>query len=194
MKNKIVLASSSPFRKKLLEQTGIEFEAISPNYKEDISISKSPDDVVKILSEGKARSIADNLNQNAVIIGSDQVFVFNGEIYGKAKNRHEAYERLKMLEGKHHKLVTGLCVIDTEKNLTETISDTVKIYMRKLNEEEIEKYLDTDEWQGVAGSYRIEGKGVSIIEKIEGDYFSVIGLPIFKLLTILRKININIIV
>ncbi len=193
MKNKIILASSSPFRKKLLEQTGLTFEPMPPNYKEDISISQSPEDVVKTLSEGKASNVAKSINENAVIIGSDQVFVFEGKIYGKAKDISEAKKRLKMLSGGHHRLVTGLCVINTESKVTKTISDTVKIYMRNLNDSEIDNYLSTGEWKGVAGSYRIEGKGVALIEKIEGDYFSVIGLPIFKLLTMLREMNVAII-
>ncbi len=193
MKNKIILASSSPFRKKLLEQTGLTFEIMSPNYKEDISVSQSPEEVVKTLSEGKASNVANSINGDAVIVGSDQVFVFKGKIYGKAKDISEAKKRLKMLSGTHHRLVTGLCVINTESKITKTISDTVKIYMRKLNDSEIDNYLNTGEWEGVAGSYRIEGKGVALIERIEGDYFSVIGLPVFKLLTMLREMNVAII-
>ncbi len=193
MSKKIILASSSPFRRQLLEKTGLPFDVIKPDYEENITISSSPEEIAKILSEGKAQSVAKIIDYDAIVIGSDQIFVYDGKIEGKVENRYEAFNRLKMLSGNEHKLISGLSVIDTRMNIIKTIADTVKIFIRKLTDDEINKYLDTNEWKGVAGSYRIEGKGVSIIEKIEGDYYSVIGLPLFKLISILKDMNIPII-
>lgn len=191
MNKQIILASTSPFRKKILEQTGLLFKAMNSGYEEDKSISDNPEELVIKLSEGKALSLKSKIKDDAVIIGSDQVFVAGGKIYGKAFNRSEAFNRLKMLSGTNHKLVTGLYVIDTEKNISKSCADVVDIYMRNLVDDDINKYLDTGEWEGVAGSYRIEGQGVKLLEKISGDYYSVIGLPIFKLLNILEELGIK---
>jgi septum formation protein len=191
MDKEIVLASSSPYRRKILNQTGLTFTVIPPQYEEDMTISDSPEELVMNLSEGKARSVADRIDYPAIVIGSDQVFAFQNIIQSKAEHREEAFNRLKLLAGSCHRLVSGLTVIDNTKDIVKTIHNTVVIHIRKLSDEEINRYLDTGEWIGVAASYRIEGKGVTIIENIEGDYYSVIGLPIFKLITILRELGIK---
>jgi septum formation protein len=191
MDKEIVLASSSPYRRKILNQTGLTFTVVLPQYEEDMTISDSPEELVMTLSEGKARSVADRIDYPAIIIGSDQVFAFQNIIQSKAEHREEAFNRLKLLAGKCHRLISGLTVIDNTKDIVNTIHNTVKIHIRNLSDEEINSYLDTGEWEGVAASYRIEGKGVNIIENIEGDYYSVIGLPIFKLITILRELGIK---
>jgi septum formation protein len=193
MDRKIILASSSSHRRMIMEQTGLDFTVIPPDYVEDMTISDNPEKLVMILSEGKAKSVTEKIDYPAVIIGSDQVFSFEDIIQSKAETREEAFDRLKLMSGKCHRLISGLTVIDNTKNIIKTISNIVKIYLRKLSDDEINRYLDTEEWKGVAASYRIEGRGVCLMEKIEGDYYSVIGLPVFKLLTILRDINVKII-
>jgi septum formation protein len=191
-KKQIILASSSPFRKKILEQTGLDFKVIKPDYNENMNITDTPEELVKVLSEGKAENVESMIDYNAVIISSDQIFVFENQLGGKVRTRKEAFERLKRLSGRMHRLISGLTVLDTEKQVIQSITDIVNIYMRALTTEEINSYLDTGEWKEVAGSYRIEGQGVKLIESIEGDYFSVIGLPVFKLLTMLRNMEIPI--
>ncbi len=193
MERKIILASSSPHRKMIMKQTGLDFIVIPPYYEEDMDLSNNPEELVMTLSEGKARSVAEKIDFPAVIIGSDQVFAYENIIQSKADTREEAYNRLKLMAGKCHRLISGLTVIDNTNNIIKTISNIVKIYLRNLTDKEINRYLDTEEWKGVAASYRIEGRGVCLMEKIEGDYYSVIGLPVFKLLTILREMNMNII-
>lgn len=187
---KIILASSSPRRKELLEKTGIVFEIIPSTYEEDMSIDLSPVELSIFLSKQKAESVAEN-NPDAVVIGADTFVVLGDKVLGKPHIKEKAKEMLSILSGKQHSVITGFTVI--EKLANKSISQTVetKVYFKNLTDEEIKDYVDTGEPLDKAGAYAIQGIGKKLVEKIEGDYSNIVGLPIDNVMEILKEFNIE---
>lgn len=188
---RIILASQSKPRKELMKQLGIPFEVVVSDYEEDHSLSNNPYELVKLLALGKAKDVAKKV-KNAIIIGADSMVLFNDRLIGKPKNKEEAYDMIKELCGNTHILITGLAVIDTEKNIEETVHCESKITFRKLTEEEINSYLNSFDCTKFAGAYAIEHKAMLFTEKIEGSYTNVVGLPMEKLAVILKKLGVNV--
>lgn len=139
MKN-IILASSSPRRKKLLEKTGLKFTVVHSNFKEKLDQNIEPHKLVKSLSLGKAVEVAER-SKNAIVISGDTVIVFNGETIGKPKNSEDAKKTLNRMSGKTHLAITGFAIIDTDTNKTVSKSTETKVYFRKLTQEEIDSYV-----------------------------------------------------
>lgn len=180
----IILASASPRRKELLKQIGLTFRVVESNIEEVIETDIEPQELAEKLSLKKAEKIA-RTEKDALIIAADTLIVFQGKILGKPKDADDAYRTLAMLAGNIHTVITGLTVLDSSTGKLITKSVGTKVFMKEMNDEEIHRYIATGEPLDKAGAYGIQGKGALLIEKIEGDYFNVVGLPLFELRKVL---------
>ena len=189
---KIILASSSKHRKKLLNQLKIKFSTISPDIDESRKRNESVDEYVKRLSIEKARKVASE-NKNAIVIGSDEVAVVDKKILGKPLKKVNAVKQLKMISNKSVIFKTGLCVIDTQTNKQYSSVTNYMIKVKKLTNNEILSYIGKEDILNCAGSIKLEGLAIAIVEKAYGnDPTSVIGLPLIKLRIYLSKMGIDI--
>lgn len=168
----LILASNSPRRKEILEMLGYEFEIRPTDADENIK-NMSPEQTVKELSSRKAQ--AADRNTNDIVIGSDTIVCLDNEILGKPVNETDAKRMLSKLSGKGHTVYTGVTILQGENIITKAIS--AKVYFRELTHKEIDRYISTGEPLDMAGAYGIQGKGAAFIEKIDGDYYAVMGLP-----------------
>ena len=184
---RIILASASPRRRELLEQIGVDFEVI-PSNAEEVITSREPGEVVKELSYQKAEDVASGISEG-IIIGSDTIVYHDGRIMGKPSDRDEAREMLRNIQGNTHSVFTGVTVIVKEngKSSCDTFFRETKVHVYPMTEQEIEKYLDTGEPMDKAGAYGIQGKFAAWIEAIEGDYNTVVGLPVSSLWQVLKR-------
>lgn len=193
MKTKtIILASSSPRRRNLLKKTGLKFKVVESKFDEKIDLKSKlkPHELVKKLSFKKAKIVAKN-HKNSIIIGADTIVFLKGKILGKPKDKEDAKRMLEILSGKTHVVVTGFTIIDTELNKTVTKSIETKVSIKKLSDQEIDGYITTKEPFGKAGAYAIQEKGSIFIEKVEGDFFNAVGLPIYSLMIELKNLGIK---
>lgn len=178
---KIILASASPRRRELLAQAGYEFD-IQVSHKEEVYISETPDEIVKELALLKAKDIAEqNDAKNMIVIGADTVVAHKGAILGKPKSKEDAFDMIRAFQGDKHQVYTGVAILDYDVDGKETIvNHAVKtdLYVNPMTDEEIWKYIESDNIMDKAGSYGIQSGFAVYIEKIEGDYFNVVGLPI----------------
>lgn len=178
---KIILASASPRRRELLAQAGYEFE-IQVSHKEETYTSETPNEIVKELALLKAKDIAEqNDAKNMIVIGADTVVAHKGMILGKPKSKDDAYEMIKGFQGDKHQVYTGVAILDYDADGKETVvNHAVKtdVYVNPMTDEEIWNYIESDNVMDKAGSYGIQSGFAVYIEKIEGDYFNVVGLPI----------------
>jgi septum formation protein len=188
---KIILASASPRRKELLEKIGLKFEVEPSNYAEDMHSRLSPDKLARAISLEKARAVA-RKHKNAIVIAADTFIVFRGKIMGKPNTEAEARKMLMALRGKSHSVITGFTILDTEENKVLTKSVETVIHIKKLTPEEIDGYVKSKEPLDKAGAYAIQGLGSVIVERIEGDYFNVMGLPLRALAESLTEFGIHI--
>lgn len=186
----IVLASSSPRRKELLEKTGLKFKIIPSSLNEKIEQNLTPAKLVKSLSLQKAKDVAKK-EKNAIIIAADTMVFLGDEIIGKPKDKTHAKQILKRLSGKSHFIITGFTIINSLDNMTIIKSVKTTVYMKKMTDKEIDDYIKTEEPLDKAGAYGIQGLGGKFIEKIKGDYFNVVGLPLPALLKSLKKFCIH---
>jgi septum formation protein len=182
---KIVLASASPSRKKLLESVGINPEIIVSGVDEEDSKfnALSPKDLVIALAIMKAHSVRDRVTGDALIIGADSTFEFNGKSFGKPLTREIAIARAKEVRGHFGLLHTGQCVIDTKQGIEVSDISTSKVYFAAMTDSEIESYVDSGEPLEVAGGFTLDGLSAPFISKIDGDPSGIIGLS----LQLLRK-------
>lgn len=189
MKN-IILASGSLRRKELLDQMGLVYETIVSDVDEDGLGEMPPAELVQALANLKAKAVAKDAvdrEKDAIVIGADTIVVLDDQILGKPKDSLAAEKMLSLLSGKMHMVYTGVSIVDTKDWAEETFVQSSKVYMKEMSEEEIKAYVGTKEPLDKAGSYGIQGKGGVFIERIEGDYFSVMGLPIAKLYECLKN-------
>lgn len=180
----IILASASPRRKQLLEQVGLEFSCITADVDEKAFLNLEPRELVKQLAWHKAQAVARQTKQG-IIIAADTVVVLDDLIMGKPLNREDARQKLTLLSGREHQVMTGICVINKHNDSHPTEVEVTKVTFRHLLDGEIRAYLDSDEWVDKAGGYGIQGLGALLIEKIDGCYFNVVGLPLGKLYRLL---------
>ena len=186
---KIILASSSIHRKKLLQQIKLNFTAISPDIDESRNKNEPVNKFVKRLSIEKAMKIA-MLKKNSIVIGSDEIAVVDNKILGKPLTKKNARKQLNLISGKKVIFKTGICVIDTNtmKKLSSVVNYSIK--MRKISKNTINNYIDKEDMLNCAASIRIEGLAISLIEKATGeDPTSIIGLPLIRLITYLEKLG-----
>lgn len=180
-KTRIILASASPRRKELMAMAGYEFE-IKVSHKEEIYHSTSPDEIVKELSLLKAKDIAEQEEKkNVIIVGADTVVAHNGKILGKPVSEEDAFQMIKSFQGDKHQVYTGVAILKYDSEGKETvINQAVKtdVYVNSMTDQEIWAYIEKDNVLDKAGAYGIQSGFAIYIEKIEGDYFNVVGLPI----------------
>src|SRR3989344_8421951 len=189
---KIVVASASRRMKKLLEQIGLQFEVCVSNFDEKEGSNLTPHELAKNLSLGKAKEVASKY-KNAIIISADTFVSFKGAILSKPETKENARQTLKLLSGRAHPIITGFTILDTRTGKTVSKSIETKVYMKKLTDEEIEGYIKTGEPLDKAGAYGIQERGAMFVEKIEGDYSNVVGLPLYELVEELKKFGIKVI-
>lgn len=186
----IILASASPRRKELLEKIGLKFEVELSNYEEDIPPGLEPHELAQKISLEKAEAVA-RQHQNAIVIAADTFGVLDGQILGKPHTEKEAREMLAAISGKSHSVITGFSIIDTDNNQKLSQSVETKVYIRKLTLAEIDAYVKSKEPLDKAGAYAIQGLGAVLVERIEGDYYNVVGLPLSALTEALKEFGIK---
>jgi septum formation protein len=182
----LVLASTSVYRRKLLERLGIPFRCVAPLFDESelSGVGKTPHAVAEALAEGKAASVA-VLEPGATVIGCDQLVALEGRILGKPGTLERAVEQLETLAGRTHELITALVVLRAERSLRHT--DVTRLRMRELTRPEIERYVKHDRPVDCAGSYKLEQRGIVLFENIESeDHSAITGLPLIRLTSLLR--------
>ena len=187
---KIILASASPRRRELLNQIGIEHDVLVSNIDESGPCKLPPKLYVESLATMKAKAVAKDLKykkEDILVIGADTIVVLGNEILGKPKDSQDAKNMLGILSGKMHIVYTGVTVINANNNHMESFVEGTKVYFREMTKKEIDSYVSTKEPLDKAGSYGIQGRGGVFVEKIEGDYFTVMGLPICKLYETLQR-------
>jgi septum formation protein len=188
---KIILASASPRRKEILGITGLKFTVCASDYEEDLDLSLRPRQLARFLSRKKAEAVSGNY-RNALIIAADTFIVFKNRLLGKPHTDKEAEKMLRMLNGRSHSVITGFTIIDTGIGRKLSRSVETKVYFKRLSSEEIHAYIRSKEPLDKAGAYAIQGLGAVFIEKIEGDFFNVVGLPLCALTDALRQFGVNV--
>ena len=189
---KVILASSSKFRKQLLDKLNISFKCISPDIDEKRLNNEAVKDYVKRLSIEKASKIACS-NQKSIIIGSDEVADLKGRIIGKPITKKNAKKQLRMLSGNKVVFRTGLCVLNSETGKYYASVNNYNIFFKDLDDNIINKYLESDDVLNCAASIRIEGLAINLVRKMNGaDPSSIMGLPLIKLIDYLARFNIDI--
>jgi len=188
---KSVLASTSPYRRELLARLGLPFTVAEPRVEERIAQDVEPAELVRNFALGKALSLAAAF-PDAVVIGSDQVFVAGGEIGGKPGTAERAFEQLKRMSGGTHTFYTGLAAVDTVSGENRISCVPFSVTLRDLSDHEIRNYIRRENPLNCAGAFMIEGLGIALMEKLEGaDFTSLIGLPLIELVSMLRSLGIN---
>lgn len=186
----IILASQSPRRKELLGQMGLRgFKIISPDVDEHVEGNPSPAQMVEELSMRKARAVAAEADEDDLIIAADTVVALDGAVLGKPEDERDAFSMLSALSGNRHMVYTGVTVLRGSKAIT-SHEETV-VTFRDLEPDEISDYIETGEPMDKAGAYGIQGLGALLVSGIEGDYFNVMGLPVYRLGRILAGFGID---
>ncbi len=182
----LILASTSPHRRLLLERLGLPFTVVAPGVDETASVREPVEALVRRLSRAKAEAVAARY-PGALIIGSDQAAEREGKILGKPGGHPEALLQLKAASGKYLKFYTGLCFLDTRNGQRDEHLDVTRVIFRTLSDAEIERYLRAEQPYDCAGSFKSEGMGISLFEGIEShDPSALIGLPLIALCRFLR--------
>lgn len=185
---RFIVASASPRRKELLSNVGFSFDVIPSDADESCDGELTPVELVRELALRKAKSVFEK-NTDAVVLGCDTVVEYGGTVLGKPESREDAKRMLKMLSGKTHNVHTGVCITDSEN--TVSFEKTVKVEFYELTDELIDSYVATGECDDKAGAYGIQGKGCLLVKGIEGDYFSVVGLPVSETARVLWSFGIK---
>ena len=182
---KVILASASPRRKEILQNTKLNFDIQKSDIEEVILENESPEDMVVRLAYEKAFDVAKR-NTDRLVIGADTIVALDNEVLGKPKDQNEAYQMIKRLSNKTHKVITGISLINLKEN--KIIKDYVVSFVtfKDLSENSIKDYINTNESLDKAGAYGIQGYGALLVDNIQGDYFNIVGLPISKLSDLLK--------
>jgi septum formation protein len=184
---KLILASSSPYRRELLARLKIPFEVVLPEIDETPRPDETPQALVERLSVEKAQAVATG-QRRALVIGSDQVAVYNGQIVGKPHSHDRAVEQLRMASGRTVTLYTGLAVVNTDTQRVQCEVIPFRVQFRALSDEQIESYLRKEKPYSCAGSVKSEGLGIALLERFEGDDpNTLIGLPLIRLVHMLEN-------
>jgi septum formation protein len=175
----ILLASTSPRRRDLLSLLGVSFDIVPPTGEELLSPHLSPSEQTRQLARDKAQSVA-NQHPQDLVIGSDTVIEIEGKLLGKPENMQEAETMLRHLRGRCHQVHTGVAIIQQATNISIDFVETAQVWIHRFDENTLKSYLATEESLGKAGAYSIQGEGAQLIEKIEGDYPTIVGLPLWR--------------
>ncbi|RJQ30551.1 MAG: septum formation inhibitor Maf [Peptococcaceae bacterium] len=187
----LILASTSPRRKELLDMLGLSFRVLTSSVDETTPPDLPPSTVVELLAERKARAVAENLG-SGLVIGADTIVVWQGQILGKPVDSSQAATMLRCLQGSMHEVFTGLAVVNALSGKTVVIHERTKVTFRRIEDKEILSYVATGEPMDKAGAYAVQGIGAIFIQRIEGCYTNVVGLPLARLAEILKQFNYNI--
>ncbi|MBR2315272.1 MAG: septum formation inhibitor Maf [Clostridia bacterium] len=185
---KLILASASPRRKELLKNAGYEYEVCPADIDETMPQGVEPETACEILSRKKAQAVLEE-NPDAVVLGSDTIVVLGNTILGKPENEEDAKAMLRALSGRVHQVYTGLCVCGKDKTLSLVSRADVRFY--NLSDAVIDAYIATKEPMDKAGAYGIQGVGSMLVKSIEGDYFTIVGLPLSKAARMLGEFGIK---
>lgn len=182
----IILGSTSPFRQELLRRLRLPFVIAAPDVDESSQPGETPQQLVERLAKAKAEAAAIG-QPEALVIGSDQVACIGDKIMGKPGSRERAIEQLQEASGQHVLFLTGLCLLNSATGHSQVICEPFMVHFRELSPEQIERYLDAEEPYNCAGSFKSEGLGITLFEKLEGaDPNALIGLPLIRLVTMLQ--------
>jgi septum formation protein len=179
----LLLASRSPQRRAILEQLGIPFEVVAPQWEE--LAGDEPTETVRANALGKARSVAPGGPAARPVLGVDTEVVLDGRVFGKAETEAEAEAMLEALAGRTHEVVSGLCLITPGWEVVE--HEVTRVTFRPLDARDLAAYVSFGEWEGRAGAYAVQGRGAALVERIEGDYLNVVGLPAASLVRLLAE-------
>ncbi len=185
----IILASASPRRRQLLQGVGVAFEAIPSRIEEDEVSGETPRDHVLRLSRAKAIAVGSSKVKDRWVLGADTIVFIDGEMLGKPGSEKEAWDMLRKLSGREHKVMTGFFIYNPER--TQSVGDVVesRVQVKELSDREIEGYIRTGEPFDKAGGYAVQGIGMFMVEKIIGSHTNVIGLPICEVVAVLRGLK-----
>ena len=187
---KIVLASGSPRRQELLARIGItDFDIRVPEAEESYPAGLTPQQIVEYISREKADAAAKLCTPDEIVITADTMVFLDDQRLGKPADEADALRMLTALQGRHHTVCTGVTVRQGDRSLTE--SETTEVYFRPAAEAELRAYIATGEPMDKAGSYGVQGKGALLVEKLNGDFFNVMGLPVLRLSRMLRRFGIR---
>lgn len=186
---RIILASTSPRRKEIFSKTKLPFELQESNYKEDMTLPMPPVELAEHFSLNKAKAVADK-NKDAVVIAADTIVVFNNKPLGKPKTEKEARDMLMMLSGKENQIITAVTII--ENNRSVSFHEMVKVFMEEMSLESIDKYILTGEPMDKAGAYALQEIGAIFIKKIDGDFYTAMGLPLKRLIYELKDFEVDV--
>jgi len=179
----------------LLNQIGVSFKTYPSNVDENVTEKIEPEDYVRYLSERKAFSVKEELSSNGhnsfVVLAADTIVVLEGLILGKPADERQAFDMLEKLSGNWHEVMTGVCVIDGDEGKKLTRVETTRVKIRKLTSDEIWRYIETREPLDKAGAYGIQGVGALLVEKIDGCFYNVVGLPLYSVSVMLEQIGIK---
>ncbi len=189
MNKQIVLASNSPRRSELLNSIKLDFIVHPPDFTEKLE-GLSPEELAKYNALGKAQSVARHYH-DALVIGVDTLVVVGDHILGKPKNTEDHKHLLRLQSGATTKVISGLTVLNSKTNKAITLTETTLVTMDRFDERDIEAYIASNEGSDKAGGYAIQGLGALFIKKIDGDYFNVVGLPVYRLRKVLEEFGID---
>ena len=185
----IILASTSPRRRELMERMGLDFVVRTAPHDETLNPFNSPADEVARLSMLKAKAVYPHCNDEDIIVAADTIVVCDGLMMGKPRSESEAFSMLRRLSGRDHQVMTGLTVMYGDEVVNTTVTTTLR--MRHLSDAEIRAYIATGEPMDKAGAYGVQGRACIFVVGIDGDYYNVMGLPVCTLAGILRKFGVK---
>lgn len=185
---RFIVASASPRRREIFTNAGYEFEVIPSDADESVPEGLTVEQAVSLIAERKALAVLEK-NKDAVVFGCDTVVALDGVILGKPADRNEAAQMLRMLSGKTHKVVTAVCVADSEAR--EVFANVTEVEFYPYGEQTVQSYVATGECDDKAGSYGIQGYGAVLVKGIKGDYFSVMGLPVAETARVLKSFGVE---
>lgn len=187
---KLILASASPRRKKLLKSINLVFEVIPSKIDENISNQPFSPKLIENLALEKALDVKNKINYPAIIIGADTVVVINSEVLGKPENEQDASRMLNLLNNNTHCVISAIAIIDTETEKISTSSVKSEVTFREITQYEIDKYISTREPMDKAGAYAIQGLGGVFVKSIFGCYSNIVGISIYKLAEMLKEFGV----
>ncbi|HUJ10390.1 MAG TPA: Maf family protein [Verrucomicrobiae bacterium] len=188
-KPQIILASASPRREQLLREMGLRFLVVQPPNVQEFHAGAAADVLAMQNAQRKARAVTGSY-PDKMIIGADTVVVLDGTIFGKPRDRDEAAQMLKRLVGRQHQVITGVCLLHHPLDTELTFADTTRVWMHALTTPQIQDYLSKINPLDKAGAYAIQEHGAGIVERIEGSYANVMGLPVERLRTMLERFGV----
>lgn len=192
MKNyKFILASASPRRKELLSIYVKDFKIMPADIDETVPDNIALEDAPLYIAKEKAAAVFNKLNEDEIIVTADTIVLLDNKIYGKPKNKLDAYNMIKTLSGKTHQVITGVCCYSKDKQINIEFSDVTNVSFTDISDEIIEKYLENAEYIDKAGAYAVQGLASMFVEKIDGSYDNIVGLPMGRLARNLIKYKIN---